>query len=72
MFRRSQNKSNGLSKSKRAQNAQVSTFQQLGLLGVESTASAWGRDVDRPTYTSSGKSFTNVSSFPEKSESGSV
>jgi len=68
MFSRSHSKTHGYAKEKRAQDAQVSTLRELGLLGVDPRKKAW-REPDRPTYTPSGpKSFTGVPLYPEKSE----
>ena len=71
MFNRSQSKTHGFAKEQRAQDAQVSTLRELGLLGVDSKpTSSWRRDFDRPNYSSASKSFTGGggSTFPEKSE----
>jgi len=70
MFSRSHSKTHGYAKEKRAQDAQVSTLRELGLLGVDSRKkSSWG-EPERPPYNPVGpKSFTSGSLYPEKSES---
>ena len=70
MFSRSHNKSQGYAKEKRVQEAQLSSLRELGLLGPSqvSQASGWGRETQRPTYTSSLRSYSEGPSFPEKSE----
>ncbi|KAJ9137255.1 Protein STE5 [Pleurostoma richardsiae] len=68
MFGRSHRKQSNSAKQQRAQEAQVHVLRELGLVGP-STSSGWSSATQRPNFNSSGRSYTEVPTFPEKNHS---